>query len=200
MIPYPIYQQQPQQAATPFPGMPNYGQPAYGQPTFAQPPQTAIAQPSPQPYMPPQVPAGNGGWQPGPVLAAQALATNQPKARGYSPDPTPTTLPLTLSPFTPSPAATASPPTPHAGRIPLRLPSPEDLGVGPAAPDAPAPAVVDWNRAHARMRELGVVRFGITRVDGGVRISMELPGGRVVNGLGATESSALESAFESAAR
>lgn len=185
MIPYPMYQQP--QASTPMPGVPNYGQPApqgFGQPSFPQ----AAAQPYTPPQVATQAPTGNTGWQPSPVLAAQALATNQPKARGYSPDPAPT------PPSTPPQALPVAPPAPPAA---LRLPAPEELGIG--RPAAPA-AAVDWNQAHARMRELGVARFGVTRLGGAVRVSMELPGGQVVHGMGDSEAAALTMAFDSATR
>lgn len=58
-----------------------------------------------------------------------------------------------------------TPPTPPA---PLRLPSPEALGITTAQPAPPAAALdIDWNNVRARLRQLGAVGFHLDQVDGG---------------------------------
>src|SRR4051812_15622305 len=63
----------------------------------------------------------------------------------------------------PAPTVAAQPPAPKvravAEDVPprLTLPSPEALGI--TVVPAPQPVAVDWNQVHARLEQLGVVRY-----------------------------------------
>ncbi|HYV34285.1 MAG TPA: hypothetical protein VE988_01190 [Gemmataceae bacterium] len=144
------------------------GSPMMMQPQFApqpvqiyQPPrqgQAQVAQPQPWPpqqAQPRQQPQPQ--FQPPPLAAQQP--TGPPIVRGIRPDEVP--------------AQAYVPVVESVKMAPVRLPSPEELGVGLKAP-APA-ASVDWNTAHARLQQLGGIGLQSTHLpDGRVRVAFLL--------------------------
>lgn len=156
--------------------------------------QTPAPQPYPQANNPYSAPAPTS-WQAAPmqsaptqapVLAAQAAQINQPKARGYAPEP--------------KPAAPAMPKF-------IQLPTPEELGLKsqpiPAVIlPAATPATVDWNQTHARLRQMGALAFTVNQLpDGTTRVNLTLPAGqpgqtRDILAIGVTEAAAVATMFE----
>ncbi len=187
MMPFPMYQ-------TPAP------QPRFAPPTgFPQsPPQSFPQAANPRGTNPYPAPSSIP-WQAAPaspVLAAQAAQINQPKARGYAPEPK-------------AQAQAQAPAMPKA----IQLPSPEELGlksqpavgsamVLPAAMPATSPVAVDWNQTHARLRQMGAIAFTVNQLpDGMTRVILTLPTGqsghsREVLAIGMTEAAAVASMFD----
>jgi hypothetical protein len=137
------------------PGLPAAGMPPPG---FANPPryaQAPMAGPQPRPSYPlPQQPAA-----PYPGLAQQPLP-NSPAApprvvRGQMPE---------------EPVPPARPVVTEARPAPLRLPAPEELGVGGAAPASRASA--DGATAHQRLDQLGATCLHVEKLpQGGCRLT-----------------------------
>src|SRR5262245_55511723 len=120
-------------------GPPAWPAPMYAQPVFVQPaPRRQAAPPRPAGALPPHRPAVS----PTPFLGAQE-SPRAPVARAKVED----------EPARPRPA-------------PLRLPAPEQLGVGAPRPAA-AEAAVDWNATHAHLRRLGAVGVQLARLPEG---------------------------------
>ena len=163
------------------------------QPSFLPPPQAMSFPPVPA-YVPPQPPVAvapvGGGWQSGPpvspVLAAQAAGIAQPTIRGAIPETPPERQPV-------------QPPRP------LRLPSPDELGISTTAvipvafvapvpampiPNATSAATLDWNQALARFQRLGAQGFHVDQVDGGTRVTVMLSG-RQLQATGANDAEAV---------
>src|SRR5262245_12202238 len=106
-------------------------------------PPAAVVQPPPRFWAPPR-----------PQQAAQVPARPRPIVRAVSPD---------------EPSA----PLPVPRHEPLRIPSPEQLGV--TAP-APANSVVDWNDMHRRLDRLSALSRNVeTLPQGGYRFTLHLP-------------------------
>jgi hypothetical protein len=87
-----------------------------------------------------------------------------------------------------------------ARREPASLPSPEQIGIAPAA--APDPNVIDWNATHARMKAMGVLEFQMPQpVQGGYRFGVVMAtseAGRTyrIEGTGATEAAAVRACLD----
>jgi hypothetical protein len=62
-----------------------------------------------------------------------------------------------------------APDAPTTPPAPLRLPSPEALGIvttGPPTAPAAAATDIDWNNVRARLRQLGAIGFHLDQLDG----------------------------------
>ena len=80
---------------------------------------------------------------------------------------------------------------PVVRREPVTLPSPDQLGIQPIDP-----TIVDWNATMTRMKTMGVLEFGMGRVEGGYRFSVVMatsePGRTYrIDGTGANEADAV---------
>jgi hypothetical protein len=185
-----------------FAPMPMYAQP---QMQYAQPP-VQYAQPQMQ-YAQPQNPYG------GPT---QNYPQQQQPPRQQMPSPaylaSGNVPPPQWAP-PPSAARMASPdPAPAPKLQPLALPTPESLGIRPAAqapaalpePMPVATAKIDWNDVHARLQRLGALRFQLDKLpDGRTRAGFWLPTGPMsaplpVEAIGDNEASAVLNALQRA--
>lgn len=164
----------PQAALPGYPQMPAPGTMAF--PAVAQP--VRPTQPSP-------------GWQatpPSPVLAAQAAALGQPKARGAAPE---------------APATTRPAPAPQMPRA-IRLASPKELGVAVPGATVQQKTPLDWNETLAKLQRLGVHSFHVDQIaGGGIRATLLLPnlaagGTQRIETSGADEGSAMRAALQQA--
>lgn len=145
----------------------------------------------------------------------QSMPTMAATLAAPMPAPMPTSAPGTPfnppRPAQPRPAvvrgvAGTDPPPPRATPpAPLRIPTPEELGVlakaVPAAPAAvkvpgsyPTTPAVDWLAIHQRLRELHAVGFQMEEVAGGYRFRCWIPQGagrQQVEGSGSSEAEAV---------
>jgi hypothetical protein len=78
---------------------------------------------------------------------------------------------------------------------PLKVPTPEELGIrlGAAAPEAP----LDWNQLRRKLDELGATGFRLDRQGAGFRFVCLLPAGDL-EGAGTTEAEAVRVALAKA--
>lgn len=91
----------------------------------------------------------------------------QPYAQGAAAVPASTPIPI-LRPQIPEPA---TPP-----RQPVRLPPPEQLGIGTTPARTAAEEPLDWNAIHRRMEEAGIQTHLLTSLSsGGYRLSCWIP-------------------------
>lgn len=128
--------------------------PGYGSPF----PGVASVPPNAGPPFPAQPAAGYGMPPPSRPPLAQQRAPAPRVVRGQQPD----------EPLPATPAA------PVARQAPLRMPSPQELGV--AEGKERDNAKVDWTALHARLDQLGATSFHVERGAGGVcRITCLLP-------------------------
>jgi hypothetical protein len=65
-------------------------------------------------------------------------------------------------------------PTAPAAPAPVHIPTPEDLGIGGAAPVRSAE--LDWTTTRRRLQELGATRFQLEHTGSAARFSVWLPG------------------------
>jgi hypothetical protein len=95
----------------------------------------------------------------------------------------------------------ARPDDPPRSPRPIRIPTPEELGVARART---AEAALDWGAAHRRLQELGAVGFHLEQpTPGSFRFRCWLPrsagGHEAIEGRGSTEAEAVRVCLESAA-
>jgi len=74
----------------------------------------------------------------------------------------------------------------------LKIPSPEELGLGTAKVTANDP--IDWSMVERRMDQLGVTGYQMQKAEDGFRFSIEIRGKTVI-GRGASKAAAVRSAF-----
>jgi hypothetical protein len=97
----------------------------------------------------------------------------------------------------------ARPDDPPRSAGPIRIPTPEELGVALARP---VESALDWAAAHRRLQELGAVGFHLEQpAAGSFRFRCWLPRGtgaghEVIEGRGTTEAEAVRVCLESASR
>jgi hypothetical protein len=86
----------------------------------------------------------------------------------------------------------------------VRIPTPEELGVGVPQSASPATPPVDWADTQARLQQLGAVSFQLETLSAGrYRFACWLPGAggaQRVEAVGASEAEAVRSCLEQAAR
>lgn len=154
---------------------------------FGGPP--IMSSPSFIPSAPPQVyPGPRYASQPmSPPAAPPGWAQAAPPGGGYAPPPPPT-APIARGRAEEEPASEAAPQlaparaeqqsTPEeTPREPLRLPSPEELGVD--SPAAKSQAVINWTQVHRQLARLGALSFYQQKLPGGgYRVTFLLPAGK----------------------
>ena len=88
----------------------------------------------------------------------------------------------------PRPAPTVRGQKAEEPRTLAAMPTPEQLGVA-----LPKPA--DWTELRVRLDRLGASQFTLVKNDGGWRFACQLPGGRSLEGHGATDADAVSDAL-----
>jgi hypothetical protein len=80
----------------------------------------------------------------------------------------------------------------------LRIPTPEELGIGRTTLVAGDEAV-DWSMVERKLDAAGVTGFQVEKTTGGYRFTCQLPSG-VVNGRGASKGEAVRNALAQLSR
>lgn len=90
----------------------------------------------------------------------------------------PAPRPLVRAQAPDEPPAAARPAPAQSQPMALRIPSPEELGIGRGDAALASPARVDWSAVHGRLDQLGATCFLMQRNPDGIRVSCLLPAGQ----------------------